>query len=125
MSEDLVNFPAIAMDNTAKYVKAKLQGEVLKLTPVFVTKKEEQEFFSLENRTIEELKVLIFNLIDGLDEENSKLQTELFQKTVVKKKKEKYIEFLLTLNELVDNDNVNDVFEQDENEELSALSENE
>ena len=102
LSDDLVKFPTIAKENTIKYINAKLYGEDIKLTPVFVTEKEDQKFCSLQSRTIEELKKLIFKSIDCLNGEDAKLQSELFQKTVLKKKKEKYIEFLVSLNEHVD-----------------------
>lgn len=100
MSEDLINFPSIAIDNTTTYIKSKLKGETVKLIPVFVTETEEQEHCSLYNKTIAEIKSLIQDLIsDNFDDEKAKLQTEIFMKTVKIKKKEKHIEFLFNLYE--------------------------
>jgi len=41
-------------------------------------------------------------LIENLDEETAKLQYEIFTKTVKKEKKEKYIEFFLSLVEVIE-----------------------
>ena len=52
MSEDLVNFPAIAIENTATYINARLKGDVKKLIPVFSTEQEKEEYCSLYNKTV-------------------------------------------------------------------------
>jgi len=102
MSEDLIKLPSIAIDNTIEYIKAKVKGDSVKLTPVFVTQKDENEHCSLQNKTKDEIKTLIYRLIENLDEETAKLQYEIFTKTVKKEKKEKYIEFFLSLVEVIE-----------------------
>jgi len=91
MSEDLIKLPSIAIDNTIEYIKAKVNGDTVKLTPAFITQKDEDEHCSLQNKTKDEIKILIYRLIENLDEEAAKLQYEVFGKTVKKEKKEKYI----------------------------------
>lgn len=114
MSEDLVKFPSIAMNNVVNYINAKVSGDTVKLTPVFVTHKEEEEYCSLQNKSIEEIKIRIFRLIENLDDANAQLQREVFKKTVNRKKKERFIEFFLTVAEQIDYETVSNN-EQNEN----------
>ena len=102
MSEDLINFPEIAMENATKFIEAKLNDEAPKLVPVFVTEKEKEEYCSLYNKTIKQITTIILNLIENLDDAKAKLQREIFEKTVKRKKKEKYIEFLFKLHDEID-----------------------
>jgi len=51
---------------------AKLNEESIKLTPVFVTKKDEEEYHSLYNKNIKEIVILIFQIIDNFDDEKAK-----------------------------------------------------
>ena len=104
MCEDLIKLPSIAVENTTNYIKAKIVGETVKLTPVFVTQEEEEEFCSIQNKTKDEIKVLIYKLIETLDRESAKLQCEIFEKTVKRKRKEDYIEFLQSLIEQMEGD---------------------
>ena len=102
MSEDLIKLPSIAVENITNYIKAKIAGKTVKLTPVFVTREEEEEFCSIQNKTKDEIKVLIYKLIETLDKESAKLQCEVFEKTVKRKKKEDYIEFFQSLIEQIE-----------------------
>jgi len=73
MSEDLIKLPSIAIDNTIEYIKAKVNGDTVKLTPAFITQKDEDEHCYLQNKTKDEIKILIYRLTENLDEEAAKL----------------------------------------------------
>ena len=80
----------------------KVNGEAPKLVPVFVTEKEKEEYCSLYKKILKEITTIIFNLIEHLDDGKAKLQREIFDKTVKKKKEEMYIEFLFKLHDDID-----------------------
>lgn len=88
----------------------------LKLTPVFVTEKEE-EGWSLQNKTKDKIKTLIYRLIESLDEKSAELQSKIYEKTVKKMKKEKFMEFFLsTVKQIEDSNNFNDAINIDSSE---------
>ena len=114
LSEDLIKLPSIAISNAKEYINAKINGASIKLTPVFVTQEDEEEYCSLQNKTKDEIKTLIYRVIETFDKDTSKFQYEIFDKTVKRKKKEDYIEFFLSLAEQIEN--VHDNFDDDDNE---------
>ena len=102
LSDELVNFPTKAIQNTEIYIKSKLDDNPLHITPVFATQADLDNHCSLKNKTIKEIDTFICTLINKLDEQSAKLQTEVFEKTVKNKKKEKYLEFVYKLYDQVE-----------------------
>lgn len=60
LSNDLINFFNIAKANTINFINAEVKSESIKLMPVYVTMKEEQEGNRMENKIITENEVCIF-----------------------------------------------------------------
>ena len=100
--DQLVCFPSISGENIRKYVTSKLAGTPYKLVPIYVTKFEMEEASKLENKTVQEIKVLIFTLMDNLKNDAQKLQEDVYKKTVKNSNKERHIEFVQELIEYSD-----------------------
>ena len=69
-----------------EYITAKLSANACKLVPVYVIKTEEEEAMLLENKTIKELQVLIFQRLESFSSEMQMLQEEIYQKNSQKQK---------------------------------------
>ena len=76
----------------------------MKLVPVYVTQMEQMEAEKIENKSVPELTLLIFQKIDALPIEKQQMQEEIFEKTIKNKKKDKYIQFFYELCELLENE---------------------
>ena len=75
------------------------------MTPVYVTKEEHKEANSIGNSTIADLKIMIFKIIDTLNKDDASIQQEIYNKSVKRKKKEKYVEHFYSLCELTETAN--------------------
>ena len=75
------------------------------MTPVYITKEEYEEANSIENSTIADLKIMLFKIIDTLNKDDASIQQEIYNKSVKRKKKEKYVEYFYSLCELVETAN--------------------
>ena len=104
LSDDLLNFGKIGSENLKKYIKGKCEGTQVKLVQIYETEKEKLESEKVENKTIEEIKILIFEIIAEMAAEKQSLHEEIFIKNVKNKTKEKYVEYFYQLREL-DNGN--------------------
>ena len=89
----LIGFRSSAEENIIKYFNVRFQGENPVLEPVMVTKAEEKQATDLENLTKDALKKKIFDQIILLDPSNETLQEEVFNKSIKRGAKEKYITF--------------------------------
>ena len=87
LSVDLVYFNTMAVNNICDYVKARATNTGSVIKPVYVTKDEFVQANSIDNITINELIVKIFEILELLDDETSRMQEEVFQKNVRTKKK--------------------------------------
>ena len=102
MSDELISFDSIAVNNITKYTEAKINKTAVTTTPVYVTKEEYEEANSIENSAIGDLKIMIFKIIDTLNKDDASIQQEIYNKSVKGKKKEKYIEYFYSLDELAE-----------------------
>ena len=70
---------------------------------MYVTKQQQSTDNFFENKTTSNIQELIFQKIELLQSsENQKLQEEIYNKTVINKKKANYIEFYYKLCEVID-----------------------
>ena len=102
LSTELIGFHSIAESNMREYIKAKTVKKSCVLVPVYVTKAEENEAMLLENKTVKELKVLIFQKIESFPNEMQALHEDIYQKTVKNKTKNDHFEFLYQLYDLAE-----------------------
>ena len=94
LSEELVDFTWKLRENMVKSLKARFEGKgEVKNKSIYVTKIKEEEQKNIENWTKKEITKKIFETLQQMDDNNSRLQEEVFNKTVKSKSKEKYIEF--------------------------------
>ena len=102
LSNDLVHFSSLAVENITSYVRSRLQGTRAEIKPIYVTMEEFNEAYSLKNITLLELKKEIFKIIELLDPDTATMQEEVFNRTILKKKKEVHIEFYYKLCEMLE-----------------------
>lgn len=100
LSEDLLELDNIAEKNVSLFINGKKIKEAVKLVPAYVTEDEKVQAEKIENKTIAELQVFIFQKIKNLSIERQELQEEIYQKTVRNKNKAKYVKFYYILCEL-------------------------
>ena len=102
LSGDILNLKNIAKDNFDRYVEAKSKGETVKLKLVFATEQEKIESEKVENKTKEEIKVLIFEKISELNAEQQSLHQEIYTKNIKNKKKQSFINYYNELCEVIE-----------------------
>ena len=102
MSDELIRFASLAVNNINEYIEAKINKTSDTLTPVYVTKEEYEEANSIENSTIGDLRIMTFKIIDTLNKDDPSIQQEIYNKSVKGKRKEKYVEYFYTLCELAE-----------------------
>ena len=110
---DLVHFSTIAVDNITHYVKKRIHHTDVVIKPVYLTEDESLQANSICNFTINEL---IFQIIEMLDAETSKLREEVFKRTIHNKKKDVHIEFYYKLCDVLDGKSKNEEIIPDDNE---------
>ena len=74
MSDELISFDSIAVNNMSEYIEAKINKTAVTTTPVYVTKEEYEEANSIENSTIGDLKIMKFKMIDALSKTDASIQ---------------------------------------------------
>lgn len=116
MSTDLVTFSSTAIENIKRYIDAKLNDLPNKISPVCVTKQEEQEANCIENYSVKDLQLLIYKKMETL--ENFRLQDEIFHKTIRNKNKSQYIKFYHEICEVADAENTEEIETSEEHEDL-------
>lgn len=98
--------------NISLFINGKKNNkETEKLFPVYVTENEKMEGAKLENKTIKELKTMIFEKINLLPTEQQELQEEIYEKTVKNKKKNQFITFYQIICELEENGSIEKINE--------------
>ena len=100
LSEDLVNFHQISVNNLNENVPKILKQEQSKPKIVYSTLDEQKESEKIENLAILELKTNILNLLEKFRNKNTWM--EPYKNEVPGKTKSAYIEFLSSLNEIVE-----------------------
>ena len=100
LSEDLVNFHHISINNLNENVPKILKQEQSKPKIVYCTLEKQKESEKIENLTILELKTNILNLLKKFCNKNTWM--ELYKNEVTGKTKLAYIEFLSLSNEIVE-----------------------
>ena len=102
LSKDLQNLNTIGQQNMERYIEAKMKKAPIKLTIVQVTKEEEIENDKIENKTLNEIKILAFERINTLSSEQQTLYEEMFIKNIKGKPKSTLIDFYYQLCEIED-----------------------
>ena len=119
ISPEILNLEEIASKNISKFINGKKSNaEIGKLVSVYVTQEEKIEAAKIENKTIKEIQIMIFQKMSVLSCESQELQEEIYQKTVKNKTKEKHITFYQVLCELEEKEfveNVEDNVEEEDN----------
>ena len=93
VANDVLQLEEISNENMLNYLHAREKGEQIKLKIANVTMKEKDLNDEVSNKTIDEIKILIFKKIDRLGEEKQELFEDIFAKTVKNKNKSKYIDY--------------------------------
>lgn len=106
MSEDLVDYSLHAINNINSYVKARVSNTDIEIKPIYVTEEEKVQANSISNMTVKEIKVKIFQVLELLGNETSKVLEEDYRKNVRNKKKEAYVEFYYKLLEHLDDESI-------------------
>ena len=114
LSTDLVALPSIAKENISHYIDTKTNNQDPNLAIIYVTQDEEIEAQKLINRTMSELKVIIFECIENLSPQNQNLQEEIYEKTVKNKKIQVHIDFIYSLQSLVEKETISESLDPDE-----------
>ena len=105
LSEDLLDFEKIGDNNLKKYIYAKCEGTEVKLTKIFVTENEKLESEKVENKTIDEIKRMIYEKIGEMAPEQQSLHEEIFLKNIKNKRKQEHVNYYYELNEIeIDNE---------------------
>ena len=78
MSTDLVTYSVIAVNNIKNYIKSKVNNMPIQISPVYVTEQEQEEANRIENKSIKDLQILIYQKMETL--ENSHVVGYLGQK---------------------------------------------
>ena len=81
LCDHLVSLPSLSKENIQLYISAKSTGSSTKLKTVYVTKVEMEEANKLENKTVQELEILIFSIIDDFDSSSEKLYEDIYKKS--------------------------------------------
>ena len=105
MSDELISFDSIAINNISEYIEAKINKTAVTMTPVNVTKEEYEEANPIKNNIIGDLKIMRFKIIDTLNKDDASIQQEICNKSIKGKKKEKYIKYFYSLCELAETAN--------------------
>ena len=106
LAQDLVHFTPLAENNMKQYVNERALKKDITIKPVYVTHEEAEQETSLPNVTTNELKVKIFQTLEILDAETSKMMEEAHNRNVKKKKKENYVEFYYKLCDTLDENEI-------------------
>ena len=115
ISTEMLSLEEIALKNISTFINGKKNNEKSeKLIPVYVTENEKIEGEKLENKTIKDLKVMIFEKINTLPTERQELQEEIYEKTVKNKKKNQFVAFYQLLCELEENESTEQINEIEE-----------
>ena len=77
MSDELISFDSIAINNISEHIEAKINKTAVTMTPVNVTKEEYEEANSIKNSIIGDLKIMIFKIIDTLNKDDASVQQEI------------------------------------------------
>ena len=102
LSKNLINLGNIKTINMKNYINNKTKGEHIKLMCVYATEEEDIESGKLENKTMEEIKVMIYTELEKLPLEQKQLQEDMFRKNVKNKRKQEYIQFFTGLCEFIE-----------------------
>ena len=100
LSEDLEHFHQISINNLNENAPKVLKQEQSKPKIVYSTLEEQKESEKIENLTILELKTNILNLLQKF--RNKTTWMELYKNKLAGKTKSTYMEFLSSLNEIVE-----------------------
>lgn len=79
LSDDLLVIDKIPERNLSIFVNGKKINEAMKIVPAYVTRDEKLEAEKIENKTIAELQVFIFQKIKILAIEKQELHEEIYQ----------------------------------------------
>ena len=102
LSNDLVNFTAIAKNNLTKCLPKIFKGEPYKINIVHSTLAEQEEAEKIEDFTISEIKLKILYVFENFSNKN--MWQHFYKKEVAGKTKAVYIDFLNTLLEIIEDE---------------------
>ena len=115
LEEDLLLIKSIGQDNLNAYLRKVEDGTSEEIKIAYVTTKDKEESEKLENKTVNELKKLIFEQINCLPIDAHELMEDVFKSSV--KTKGDHIKFLNELFEHVQSNGNESSEESDENED--------
>ena len=106
LAQDLVHFATLAENNIKQHVNERALKKDITIKPVYVTHKDSEQETSLLIVATNELKVKIFQTMEMLDAETSKMMEEAYNRNVKNRKKENYIEFYYKLCDVLDDNEI-------------------
>ena len=106
LAQDLVHVTTLAENNIKQHVNERALKKDITFKPAYVTHKEAEQETSPFIVATNELKVKIFQTMEMLDAETSKMMEEAYNRNVKNRKKENYIEFYYKLCDVLDDNEI-------------------
>ena len=117
LNEDILNLEEIAFQNISKYIRYREEEEEITLKIAYVTEQEWLEAGAVENKSIAELQIKIFEYINNLPKEIHEVMEDIYKNTVKNKRKEMYVKFYYELLELAQSqDELSDYADDDDDD---------
>ena len=113
ISNDVFSLEDLGKQNLSLYMQARERNDAIKLSIANVTVEEAKKNECVANHTLEEIKILIFQMISNLSKEKQELYEEMFVKTIKGRRKEKYVDFYYVLCEEHEREQINENLEDD------------